>query len=75
MTPQPRVITTLTLAVLFLMSACILPVAAAEHTVALSGAEFLSVQDAVDWSSSGDTIFVESGTYFETVTPEQKNYP
>lgn len=72
MKPQPRVITTLTLAVLFLMSACILPVAAAEYTVALSGAEFFSVQDAVDWSSNGDTIFVESGTYFETVLLNKK---
>jgi parallel beta-helix repeat protein len=72
MTLHPRVISTLILAVLFLISACLLPVAAAEHTVALSGAEFFSVQDAVDWSSSGDTILVESGTYFETVLLNKK---
>ena len=58
----------LTLALLLLMSVCGTPVAAAEHTVALAGAEFISVQEAVDWASPGDTIFVESGTYFETVT-------
>ena len=67
MTPQSRFISTVTLAVLFLMSACVLPVTAADHTVAPSGAEFLSIQDAVDWASSGDTIVVESGTYFGTI--------
>ena len=58
----------LTLALLLLMSVCGTPGAAAEHTVALAGAEFVSVQEAVDWASPGDTIFVESGTYFETIT-------
>jgi parallel beta-helix repeat protein len=67
MTPQSRFISTVTLASLLLLSACVLSVAAAEHTVAPSGAEFVSIQDAVDWASPGDTIFVESGTYFETV--------
>ncbi|MFA5266854.1 MAG: protein kinase [Methanoregula sp.] len=68
MMPQSRFISTLTLALLLLLSVCGTPVAAAEHTVAPAGAEFVSVQEAVDWASSGDTIFVESGTYFETVT-------
>jgi len=68
MIPQFRFISTLTLALLFLMSVCGTPAAAAEHTVALAGAEFVSVQEAVDWASSGDIIFVESGTYFETIT-------
>jgi parallel beta-helix repeat protein len=54
------------------MSACVLPVTAAEHTVAPSGAEFLSIQDAVDWASGGDTIVVESGTYFGTVLLNKK---
>lgn len=72
MTPQSRFISTVTLAVLFLMSACVLPVAAAEHTVAHAGAEFLSIQDAVDWASNGDTIFVESGTYPGTVLLNKK---
>jgi len=72
MTPQSRFICTATLACLLLVSVCILPVAAAEHTVAPSGAEFISIQDAVDWASPGDTIFVESGTYFETVILDKK---
>jgi pectin methylesterase-like acyl-CoA thioesterase len=62
----------LALAALFLLSACILPVTAAEHTVAPSGAEFLSIQDAVDWASGGDTIVVESGTYSETIILNKK---
>lgn len=72
MTPQSRFISALTLTVLFLLSVSVLPVAAAEHTVAPSGAEFFSIQDAVDWASSGDTIFVESGTYLETVILNKK---
>jgi parallel beta-helix repeat protein len=44
------------------------PVAsAAEHTVAPAGAEFVSIQGAVDFASLGDTITVESGTYKENV--------
>jgi eukaryotic-like serine/threonine-protein kinase len=69
---QSRFISTLTLTVLILMSVCSLPVAAAEHVVAPSGAEFTSIQEAVEWASSGDTIFVESGTYFETVILNKK---
>jgi parallel beta-helix repeat protein len=72
MTLQSRFISTLTLAVLFLLSVSVLPVTAGEHTVAPSGAEFFSIQDAVDWASSGDTIFVESGTYFETLILNKK---
>jgi parallel beta-helix repeat protein len=72
MTPQSRFIGTLILTVLFLLSVSVLAVAAAEHTVAPSGAEFFSIQDAVDWASSGDTIFVESGTYPETLLLDKK---
>jgi parallel beta-helix repeat protein len=72
MMPQFRFICMLTLAALFMISVCALPVTAAEHTVAPSGAEFVSVQDAVDWASSGDTVFVESGTYYETITLNKK---
>lgn len=72
MKPQSRFISTLTLMVLFLMSVCVTPVAAAEHIVAPSGAEFVSIQEAVDWASGGDVIFVESGTYFETVILNKK---
>lgn len=62
----------LMLAFLLLLSLSVLPVAAAEHTVAPSGAEFFSIQDAVDWASGGDTVFVESGTYLETVILNKK---
>lgn len=62
----------LTLAFLFLMSVSVLPVAAEEHIVAPSGAEYFSIQEAIDWASSGDTIFVESGTYFETLILNKK---
>jgi eukaryotic-like serine/threonine-protein kinase len=72
MTPLARFISTLTLAFLVLISMGVLPVAAAEHIVAPSGAEFVSIQDAVDWASSGDTILVESGTYFETIILNKK---
>jgi len=72
MISQSRFISTLTLAALFLLSACIMPVTAAEHTVAPSGAEFLSIQDAIDWASGGDTIVVESGTYSETIILNKK---
>jgi parallel beta-helix repeat protein len=42
-------------------------VTAAEHTVAPAGAEFVSIQAAVDWASPGDTVTVESGTYEESI--------
>jgi parallel beta-helix repeat protein len=44
-----------------------LPVTAAEHTVAPSGADFITIKDAIDWSASGDTILVKSGTYTENL--------
>ena len=49
-----------------------LPAAAADHVVAPSGAEFTSIKDAVDWSSGGDTIRVESGTYAENIRLDKK---
>jgi parallel beta-helix repeat protein len=56
-----------------LVLTCIaVPVAAAEHVVAPTGAEFSSIQDAADWSSAGDTIRVQSGTYDETIRLEKK---
>ncbi|MDD1684563.1 MAG: protein kinase [Methanoregula sp.] len=72
MMPLSRFVLALMLAVLVTLSVCTLPVSAAEHTVALSGAEFVSIQDAVDWASPGDTIFVESGTYFGTLHLNRK---
>jgi eukaryotic-like serine/threonine-protein kinase len=72
MMPLSRFVCALTLAVLVTLSVCTLPVSAAEHTVALSGAEFVSIQDAIDWASPGDTIFVESGTYPGTLHLNRK---
>ncbi|HII98927.1 MAG TPA: protein kinase, partial [Methanoregula sp.] len=46
--------------------------AAAERIVSPSGAEFVSIQDAVDWSSSGETILVQSGIYLENVRLSKK---
>ncbi len=51
---------------------CIATVAAGEHSVASSGAEFSRIQDAIDWSSSGDTVTVESGIYPGTVRIDKK---
>ena len=42
-------------------------ISAAEHTVAPVGAEFVSIQAALDFASDGDTVTVESGTYEESV--------
>ncbi|MCK9580183.1 MAG: protein kinase [Methanoregula sp.] len=53
---------------------CLLsPVAeGAERIVAPSGAEFVSIQDAIDWSISGETIVVQSGIYLENVRLTKK---
>ena len=66
MIPIYRILRALIISSLIL--ACIfVPVLAADHVVAPSGAEFSSIQDAIDWSSSGDTVRVQSGTYVENV--------
>jgi parallel beta-helix repeat protein len=54
------------------LSILCLPVSAADHVVAPYGAEFTSIKDAVDWSSGGDTIRVESGTYVENIKLDKK---
>ena len=40
--------------------------------VAPTGAEFTSIRDAIEWSSGGDTIRVESGTYAENFVLDKK---
>ena len=49
-----------------------MPVAAADHTVGPSGAEFSTIKDAVDWAVGGDTIRVMSGTYTDPVRIDKK---
>jgi parallel beta-helix repeat protein len=46
--------------------------AAAEYTVASSGADFMSIQAAINRSLPGDTIFVNSGTYLENLLIDKK---
>lgn len=61
--------------ILFACILCILLLpmgAAAERIVSPSGAEFVSIQDAVDWSSAGETIIVRSGIYLENVRLTKK---
>jgi parallel beta-helix repeat protein len=48
------------------------PVGAQEFTVAPSGGDFTSIQDAVTYASAGDTVVVMSGTYPEIITITKK---
>ncbi len=72
MIPLHRSFCILTILVLACTLPCLPPASAADHVVAPSGAEFTSIKDAVDWSSGGDTIRVESGTYTENIKLDKK---
>ena len=48
------------------------PVLGAEYTVAPSGGDYASIQEAVVHARSGDTILVSSGVYNETVLIDKK---
>ena len=62
----------LALSIGILCCICMPGACAAEHTVAPSGAEFTSIQDAVDWASAGDSIIVKSGVYPEALRLDKK---
>ena len=72
MTAPCRTLCSLAFALALLCCICISGAAAAEHTVAPYGAEFVTIHDAVDWASAGDTITVESGVYPETIRIDKK---
>ena len=51
-----------------LLFACLVPVViATEYSVAQSGSGFREIQQAIDFASPGDTIFVNSGMYPERI--------
>jgi eukaryotic-like serine/threonine-protein kinase len=61
------------LIIITLISVIILPAAgASESTVAPTGAEFTSIQAAINRSFPGDTILVNSGTYRENLLLDKK---
>ncbi len=66
MIPTHQIVCSLSILVLLCITG--IPVAyAADLTVAPSGAEFTSIQAAIDWAFPGDTITVNSGIYNEEI--------
>ena len=71
MIPIHRLACSLIIITLILIS--IIPVAdASEYTVAPTGAEFTSIQAAINRAFPGDTILVKSGTYRENLLLDKK---
>lgn len=63
-----RIITLLAVAIFFMESVVYSPALAKEITVNdNSEADFISIQQAVDSSSPGDTVIVRPGTYRENI--------
>jgi len=72
MTAPSHIIGLAAFALALIVAVCVPGVMAAEHTVAPYGAEFVTIHDAVDWASPGDTITVESGVYHENLRIDKK---
>jgi parallel beta-helix repeat protein len=72
MKPTNPLARTITLLAFILCTCTLAGIAGAEHVVAPSGAEFVSIQDAIDWSPDGETIKVESGIYLENIRLTKK---
>jgi parallel beta-helix repeat protein len=71
MIPIQRPVCTLVLIIIILIAG-ISAVDASEYTVAPSGAQFTSIQEAINQAFPGDTVFVKSGTYNENLMLDKK---